>query len=72
MQAEGRGEDECEAEHGPCVGDLPEEQKHIHRQTSLLGDDDEDEDFDDEEDEDEEPEDDDEDGKEIYDGSDPI
>ena len=52
--------------------DLPEEQKHIHRQTSLLGDD-EDEDFDDEEEEDEEAEeDDDEDGKEIYDGSDPI
>lgn len=53
--------------------DLPEDQKHIHRQTaSLLGGDDEDEDFDEDEEDPEEEEDDDEDGKEIYDGSDPI
>ena len=53
--------------------DLPEEQKHIHRPSSALFGDDEDEDFDDEDEDDEEPEDDDdEDGKEIYDGSDPI
>ena len=53
--------------------DLPEEQKHIHRQTSVLLGDDEDEDFDDEDEDDEDDEeDDDEDGKEIYDGSDPI
>lgn len=52
--------------------DLPEEQKHIHRQSSPLFGDDEDEDFDEDEDDEEPEEDDDEDGKEIYDGSDPI
>ena len=52
--------------------DLPEEQKHIHRPSSPLFGDDEDEDFDDEDEDEDEPEDDDEDGKEIYDGSDPI
>jgi len=55
--------------------DLPDDQKHIHRSASpldaLLGglDDEADEDFDDE---DEDEADDDEDGKEIYDGSDPV
>ena len=36
MQAESRGEDECKAEHGPCVGDLPEEQKPERRTFSNL------------------------------------
>lgn len=70
-----KGPNPIEFENGyVAYEDLPDDQKHIHRPAaSLLGDD---EDFDDEdlddEDEDAEEEDDDEDGKEIYDGSDPL
>ena len=72
-----KGPNPIEFENGYIAyEDLPDDQKHIHRPASpldaLLGGLDDEDDFDEDDEEDDDEADDDEDGKEIYDGSDPV